>query len=620
MSFFIVVITAAGLGHFFCLKKGDFFKMPGLFLFAGYMCIPLLLFFCDSIIPGYLNLFSRFIFSISIISLGILIFNNKNDLKLKALHPIWFLIFLCMIAYLFIPCEYQIHAWDEYSHWLLMPKQIYIANTFQSTEFTYKALASYTPGWPCLLNYPIFVYGNIFDIGAVHQVAAFGSIAVIGLIYDAMKNCVKMKMASNYALATSLFITVLLMGKGSFFQSVFPTNLLIEIPLSQIIFSCFMVLYMLEINPKSWKKFTIILSVLLASGYLIKKTFIIVFFFAVINYSFIIYKIHEKNLRSKLINLLTILVPCLAVVFIWRYRCMEIGIGELFDLSVKEGNSFLNLIISEKSQLIIYAMIREILKEILFNIYSIPAICFAILILKKKKIGKLTFYSLILLIIFYVVSLYWTYLTGFGKVVSFKRYIYIILKPLSGLAFCVCFLSFWERYHDDEWSPFFYSKKFYIVITAIFVFMIYSSITKINNEHVDSMSLAFKKIYTDQQLDRNENNKLLLISQNSHGLNLLKLRYFALGKDLQLYPHYSFAEKKSSVYTVVLSKSDMIKKISSSNTVLIWKSNQWMNNILRTNFNISQMDDYSKTYLTIKNTGIIILKKLTTDPESLSVK
>ncbi len=607
MSFLIVIITAIGLGHFFCIRKGEFFKMPGLYILTGYMSIPLVLFFCDFIVPGYLNLFSRFIFILSLISVALLVFNNKNDLKQELSHPTWLLICMSLIAYLFIPCEYKIHSCDEYSHWLLMPKQIYFVNTLQSVDFTYKFLASYTPGWPTLINYSIYVLNKGFNIGSVHQVAAVGGIATVGLIFDVMKSNNKIRTASSYVL-----IVILLMAAPRLFEHIFPTKVTVEALFTQVIFCCFIILYIIETKPESWKRNSAILTVLLASGYLIKKPFIIVSIAIVINYVIITYKIHGQSFQSKLLHLFCLLIPCVSVILIWRYRCLDIGVGELFDLSVKGGETFLDLIVSEKSLNIFSSMSIALLKLSIHCAYKVLIIILAFLILKKNKSGKLTFYSFFALFFIYIIGLYWTYLTAFGAyeasyIASFKRYIYNILNPLTGLAFIICSIHFWDKYHRK--LSFFFKKQFYVAIAIVFATMLYSSITKINKEPVEPISIAFNNLLNDHQLDRQKIKKVLLISQDSTNFDLLKCKYYSVGTDFRFHGQYSFGEEQNNVWKSVVPESYVVDQIAASDIVLIWKSDKWMNNLLRAKFDIPNMDDYSKIYLII-NKESIDLKQL----------
>ncbi len=607
MDFLIVLISALGFGHFFSYKRNDFFKMPGLYLFSGYMCIPFVMFFSDTLIPNNLDVISKIIFSITALSSGLLLYRNKNDLKTNLTHPVFILSFIALLPYLIFSIDYKIHSWDEYSHWLLMPKQIFIENTLQSTNFLYKQFMSYTPGWPALIDYPVFVVGKEFRVDGAYQVSTVGSIAIVGIVFDIVKLYSKRNIASGYILLV-IFIIVIIKG----FQEIFATDILVEMPLTQVIFSCFLILFLIEVNPKSWKINSFILSLFLASGYLIKKPFFVVIPIVVVAYIITTWKIHGSK---KILSVVGLLCPWILVAVIWKYKCATNQVSELWKYPIPQQQEFFVMLFSEKSQIIFFAMIKESLNLLIRYFYTIPLIYYAVRITKKEQVGKITLYSFFALLIIYFISMYWSYLTIFSdyealRAASFKRYICIIWRPLVAFLLIVCSVHLWDRYHQR--FEFFYKKNVYIAFYFLFFVMLVVSLIQIMGKERDQMEMAVNSILSN--IDSDIPHKVLFISQGSAGKQMLSFKYHSLlprKKNLfSFHTNYSFGETKENVWMTKVSEIEMSKLILSSDIVLIWNSNPWLDSVIRNNLKISCSENYTSIYLIKTASGGFKCEKL----------
>src|SRR2546430_791372 len=225
----LIYLTALGLGGFCRPLSGR--GWPGLRWYLGFLLIPLLLLVINvalriPIIPA-----SRVVGLCAVAGLVFELRMSRTGPEplFRWTHPVvvFPLVYLALSSG-FGHRGYVASQFDEFTHWLLMPRQILLAGRPASHAIPFKSYADYTPGWSFLLLYPFAVLGAPFDTGPLLWVPFLSSVGLLAATFDVLcqLDSSERPSATLTAWAVILFLAPLHAG-----ACLSPTEVLIEPPL-----------------------------------------------------------------------------------------------------------------------------------------------------------------------------------------------------------------------------------------------------------------------------------------------------------------------------------------------------------------------------------------------------
>ncbi|MGB0454586.1 MAG: hypothetical protein ACPGJV_12835, partial [Bacteriovoracaceae bacterium] len=287
LGFFLYSLSFLGLGRVLLLSLERFssseenrnlISKNGIALFLGSLTLPILLFFLQAVFPLGISSLSRIAL---VLCLAGFIISEFKIFKLKGLeaylHPIYFL-FVCLLG-VFLTSEKIIYGpfhWDEFSHWVIIPKQIFLFDQLDLTRFVWTTTSDYTPGWALLITYPLSLLQKGFDLSQVVSLPLLYGLGISVLIYDFMEISLKKYVTDEnkniFFLLLLVFYFVMLISP--FYKSFFTHDLLIEHPIkvAGVGFSLMFLFW----EEKAFSRFQLLLmlSLTIAGGYLIRRTFL----------------------------------------------------------------------------------------------------------------------------------------------------------------------------------------------------------------------------------------------------------------------------------------------------------------------------------------------------------
>lgn len=459
LHFLVLVLTGWGLASWlnlicsFCKKEIE--KWRGLSFFISLCSIPLILLIGNSVFKIPLHVLSFILFILAVIGFIVELFfkavkmanikysadqqGHQSQLKKSnfkfLLHPVY-LFTLGVIVFFSINgfYPYYAHRWDEFSHWLLMPKQIFLYDQVTSFSFPVQQFITYTPGWPLFLAYPDLVLTNIFNYQNFHsQGSLFAlfllTLALLFFMYDFICDCVY-EYANDYVDISSTYPS-LVAWCGMLFilyrdplEYFFPLDILIETPLLLLLLGSFLLIYMLIKKRISDGLGLTFLSLVVASGYLLKKPFIAIIPSLIILSFFL-------SIRKRKIFPWFVLVPILFIHYYWKY--LMAAYPPLFHLQAGMDTILPRLHFIFK---LLIALKQEIFSGEWTNLLF-RGIGFSSLLVSLVIPGMRIFAGTVLtFLVVYFLGIYWLYVTTFeytvaASFVSFPRYIGFAINAVS---------------------------------------------------------------------------------------------------------------------------------------------------------------------------------------------
>jgi len=570
MDFLVIFLTSLGLGIFFSMPKNNFFELPGIYLFTGFASLPIFIFWGESFFSKQLANICLIFFLITLTICLVFIFQNRKNLSEFINHPVWILSIIGFLTYTILPLEYNIHAWDEYSHWLLMPKQIFLGNTLVPLKPLMPHFSTYTPGWPTLITYPLFILRETFTEANAFIVGGVGGIFIVSFFYDVFIFNKKNSYPISYVLFT-IFLLAVLKSIGS----IFPSDLLVENPLTQIIIATFATLYMIEKDKRFFAQGVILITIFLTSGYMIKEPFIAVTPIIILAFAFL----PDISKRKKILAIISITSLWILTALMWKYRT-SIFTSTWSYSKAQDFESIQSLIFSKNSSLIILAMLEEGFELVIKKLHIFPFIYLAFKYVRQTHSGKVALYSFVAYFALYLVGLYWTYLVAFSnyealKIASFKRYFYVAWKPFIGISIIFASKFIWEKYSHK--LSFFSKSLSTKVVYSFYMILLIVCFVKVVKIPESSIKLAINEI-------PHNTSDVLFISQKDRGVRILEFKFHLLreAESFPLVKGYSYSERPSSsdLWTSKISSSEMNTLIQKTSLIIVWDSDEWINGVL----------------------------------------
>ncbi len=593
MSFIILLITSYGLANILFKTK----KEPHSFidLIVSFFLIPIILFFSNLFLPfmGF-DVHAKILFVTSVIMLILSIVKKRrfNFSKLKATH---ILILVCMLSFFVFDMSYIPHRWDEFSHWALMPKQIFMSNSMVPTNPVYPHFVKYTPGWPTLLAYPQSLFLKAFDSTQLIQVPVFLFCLFVGATYDSLRlvlDTYSTKILKNSILWIIGFIVLILSG-------IIPNDLLVEFPIVIVLSCVFLSFYLFEKNCINENKFILYSVILIVSSFLIKNPLLLFL------PAYIYFFIKQKKIKRRYQYSLLLIIAGILVQGLWSFKTYNIDMQFDYSLSSK-GLTFRDLVSSKNSYVLIWRMIKESFMLSMSTVL-IP-ICGVLVLFKDRDIIKTTVFKTYLFTsLIYLLGLYWFYFVAYGgytevRLNSYDRYYFVLLAPLivlfmMGLSNCINSLI--EPYCNIK-----YKKQ-------LLLFVIFSSSSlyfkQLGEIPERELLLSNTKIKTIFKSLNDKKNEVMLISQNTIGKDLFELKYNLAGDiDFSKINFYSRSfgngnkNKGNKWYYVEQNEALFYKQVHKSDLILAWKNDA---------FSIRMLQQYCSKYK-LKEKDIFYLKKM----------
>ncbi len=638
-DFFVYLATAWGLGAFlnraFRLGLRD-----GLTWAVGFFLIPFCLFSIHLLGGVGLRASSRLTFGVALVALAFDIalrlrsssWDWKNHGRVvfrrwSSDPAVWFMLIVGLGATLGF--RYRPREWDEFSHWLLMPRQMAAADGFLSEQFLFDWLATYTPGWPAATLYPQVLLRGQFN----EQGAWLAPIVSASLFLVAFSSVVRVETQSRMAVWGLTGATLLLPWGASFFK---PT-LLIENPGMHIFGLTFLVMYEAASGRLRFRSAAVVLGILAGVAYLLKKPFVVL----LPGSAWFLFLIRERNAEPSplkaispaskpdldgrlfvdsttegkkcrnipnfFVSAMICILPLLFIYFLWRSATRDFV--ELWSVDGAPGaknwtpdrwwaapRMFWNLIKYEPSLILSFVASFYIGKrdEIVRNVSRTALLIFAV----------------------YFVGLGYLYVFSFGayegpRLVSFRRYVELVALPIQAWIW----LAILVRAHyvpllERCWQSI--SKKQATLLVRVisllgFAVCAKSAFGMMLNSYEDHDLNAAEKFVVRLSAAAHPGTavlqippRILMIAQEDDGRAMARLRYalvatqgiWAEGKRPQIEGDWSFAATSTNVWTRAMSDENFADLLRRVDYVWVLRSNSWLNEQLLPLVDLESCQDF----------------------------
>lgn len=570
MQMLLYLFCSLGLGTLLQrLFKDHQEQTLGMFFFMGLCSIYMVM--------AILNIFgidlqTASLFTIGISNIGLILF-IKNLIRYKKYqifqHPTFWLFIFFWIIFLLFGKSYYPTSWDEFSHWLTMPKQIFLTKSLYSEDFLTKGFASYTPGWPLLLILKDLPFGDHFEVGNILFLPILFGIFAFGSLYDLTNHHFQDRKKSLGLLFFLILCQVPVRIPSK--------NVLVEAPM---IFTYMVVLISTyQFLTRRTNSDALKLGLLLLFSYYIKHTFMTlagtVF---LLSFFYLIYK--KELFKNLAIKMILITAPYLFGYFLWNYFI------ELNQISNAFRPTYLNVFdtVFVRLQLIPLAFKNlAILVLLPANLIFIGPYLY---ILFKKKIFKEISWPIGLYFVLYFFALLWMYLSVFGiyessYLASFDRYMSIPLSAIKLFSAIFIFSYLYDKTSSKK-SISFLNKGLFIIAALAFVgFMINLLRIKISNNYITQNSNEVKNIINDHNLIKPS---LLIINQGGNDFELHVARYEAIGERKWHYKipheHTTWGPVRDNDWRTKVTEVEMKEIFMNNEIIWVMESDEWMDNQL----------------------------------------
>jgi hypothetical protein len=371
---------------------------------------------------------------------------KRSDLLLSPV--LW-----CVVAFLFgdmvLQLSYKPHLWDEFTHWLVMPKQLTYYNDLVSTQFLAQEFVKYLPGltlWHVMYELLIGVPFNESHAHVANFAFAVALLPPVNHTCNALLDLKPKSETSRNLVSGLCSIIVLFLGSGG---EVFYPSALIE-PASYIMLASILFLILnSELGLVSHRDFLVSFGLLVTGGYFLKEQFVLAVPAFVIFY---LYKYIFERVSSKVLwDLVALFIPAaLLIGSMIMWKKMTLGFPVVLDMSenLASADKIMSRI-SERSYVflpIIGRALQHFTKDFLIQV-----MCFWGLYHyykhRSRSWGLLVFWSVHFLGLLSVLTIY--YLFGFSDyeasiLASIHRYLSYHSQPLRyiGLSFFLVLVAY----------------------------------------------------------------------------------------------------------------------------------------------------------------------------------
>lgn len=581
IHFLTLYFTALGLSQFFSIALGASF-------FMGLTAIPLILFLGNVLLGLPLTQLSWVVLGLGALGLALGAWRRQGQWERDLLfHPLFiYPVGVCFFLLIFHPFTYKIGHWDEYSHWLLMPKQIFYANEILSSTFPFPQLVRYTPGHPLFINFTQLLWEKKFTEAHALYPLLLSGIALSTVIFDIARKLIFKERSSSLILSWAL---ILILDLVDLPYRTFEDNVLVEkflIDLSTFIFLYFILLK--KISPKH----LVVVALTLVSGFLYKRPMALLALPTFLGLALLAWRERKK---SSLLFLLAF-VPLILVYKLWTIKTQGYPVD--WNLSHERYGSFWQTLCSTSAADIFGRVIKATLVTLLKNPILLLGVLGVYWSKRQKSFALSTGLSLFYFVI-YVLGLAWTYLTAFGSyeaahLASFKRYLTMALAPCATVGILAFFAWAQEKFQTEKSTALIthWGKRMVMLLAVAVIFKATYKCFLPQSAMIkspDILSQEFPLLVKFIERGSYQNPVVEFIDQR--GLNsgqLVNLRYASVVGSAQgarqlftLVPALASAPEPQGVGIEKISATEFAQRLSTVDILIILHTDPWMEGILK---------------------------------------
>ncbi len=312
----VTYLTAWGLGQLLGRIVGV--SWPGLRFYLGLCLIPLLLLILD--LPLGLPLSAAADVVGLVAAVGLVRWardTSRGEVTGLAIHPVFVLPVMHALVSAVSPVAYEPSRYDEFTYWLLMPKQMILVNHATPHGLPFPSRADYAPGWSLLVAYPFLATHQRFTPGPLLWLPFLCATGVAATIFDLIGSTMR---RSSIGATTASWVGALL-APAFGLVSLVPEHLLVEPPLEGAWILLFLLLALGTTTDVEPRTLGLSAGLLLAAGWLLKKPFA-----AALPIGGILWwgLRRESSHRHRIADAVAILGPVLLVMTIWTVATYRI--------------------------------------------------------------------------------------------------------------------------------------------------------------------------------------------------------------------------------------------------------------------------------------------------------
>lgn len=578
-------VTAFGLGYGLKLLGTNRIRL-GLQLYIGFVLIPILMTALNLSLGMPLDMASGFVTGMGLSLSVLFLYQNRSRFREIPIHPfLGFYLIFCICFWFFDAKPYYSSEWDEYSHWLTMPKQMFLHREIYDPNFLTRELVSYTPAWPLSVIFHDLLIGNEFKVVHGLWVTLIGSLFSIAALLDLTRGIFReeVKKLKDHR---AFFVLALVICGGVLFSSYTPTSVTVEKPMTHVslmMFALIGVLFKRKKKELRMMEFWI-LGIFLAYAYLLKITFMTLVPVLGVAVIFL-----GENWKKRILFGLATFLPFLGVYLLWKHHLTTHELNPLFSpVSVTNPEA---LLVRFKDRIEILqklpgAIFWTLKRTLPFKFLGIAAFLFYFVKKRDYKnhaLGLLTCFYLV----FYLLCLVWMYFVSFGEyeaknLASFGRYMSIPLTLMLYFGLWKLLLELSYRYRARlKFKTVTWARS--LIGLAVFVcFLVSSSHARGNIRPLYGDMDTIRKVIEEYKLMRPS---VLIISQGSDQLEIQIGRYLSIGPDRYEYEvdttGVSFGPMHDNVWRQSVTEEQMIQRIFSNQIVWMIQTDDWMERVLK---------------------------------------
>lgn len=402
---------------------------------------------------------------------------------------------LCLFAWLFLSLsQYLVHYepkhWDEFTHWMVMPKQILSFDSASPSKIPFTQFIHYPPGLAISSIWLPSLFQKAFSPSWV--LLFYLSLTAVFVIYFCDTVVKKMKALDGGKIIASFF--TLLFFCLLLFENIYPLSSLVETMQCFLIGAIGLFLYRTFDDSEDrakWIKFFLFFSFSWMMAYLIKpSTVSVVILFVYMVFFSSYFKV--GSFKKKILLVLGAAVPFLILFYTWNLMIADMPRVGLFVpgqfVQADEGVARYLRVFNEWFDLFVQ-LIRKLatLKGIFLFI--------PLLLIFRKRINKAVCDSILFYFIIYSILLSVTYVTSFApaealRLASFDRYmvlplflirVFVVIGVIGFLTpYILKYLGgFFER--SKKWAQ----LVLFFVVIVVFGFTLDRGVMKTDRDYID---------------------------------------------------------------------------------------------------------------------------------------
>jgi hypothetical protein len=554
-------------------------------LFLGLLLIPLFLTLANLPFGLPLDVASR---AISIMGLALSVYSlctEKGLIRELTRHPFVKLYLLFTLGFLCLQFRpYFSSVWDEYSHWLTMPKQMFLHRSIFHPDFQVKDLASYTPAWPLTLIFHDLVFGKHFETLNGLCVVLIESLFCAAALCEHVKDYFEEESQGITSHQIIPALALIIIG-GVFFKFFAPTNVMVEKPMLHSVLVLFS--YAGLMIKKNRKSVTLgdsaIIGLIISYQYLLKVTFM-----TLVPVCILWVFISQTSWTMRFKALFCVFSPYLLIYIMWALHLRVNAITPVFTpISLREPSMILARF-TERAEVwqklpgAVLGILRHTLPLKFAGLLSF----FVFLRNEKDKLKRRFEWSAVFFLVFYLACLVWMYFVSFSdydakRLASFARYMSIPLGVLIYFGLWKGFLACCGKLDGKVQLRWAGPALKFVVLVAFICMMISGYRSRGSGSPLFGDADRLAALLQERGLVRP---KVLVVSQGSKLFEIHVLRFLSIGPKNYLFDidssGASFGPQNDNVWRTVLTEDAMREKIMSNDIVWMVRSDPWMDQIL----------------------------------------